>query len=296
MTTPPPVLSPIAAVVIATLAYFLFTVGDASAKWLVSGYSAPQILLTINAVGLIIMGSIAVWMRGFKNAMATQHPKLHALRASIMIVSTLIVLYVLGFLPLADYYGIVFQSPIWVAILSIFFFKETIPYKEWIAIISGFIGVLVIVGPEFAELNTAFFLACLIPFFGACGALLARKIGKDEPVTNFAVWFHVAMILVSLAMLPGNFKMPTAQDFALMIVYGIVTSLALMCISLVFARSRAVSQVAPLQYTQMVWGVLIGLIVFNEEPTLNTLIGGGIVIASGIYVLHCLRRGRIMNR
>lgn len=296
MTNPPALLSPIAAVLIATMAYLLFTIGDASAKWLVRDYSAPQILLTINMVGLLIMGGLAVWMRGIKGAIATAHPKLHALRATIMVLNTLIVLYVLGYLPLADYYGIVFQSPIWVAILSIFLFKEHIPFKEWIAIIAGFVGVLIIVGPEFAELNTAFFVACLIPFFGAIGALLARKIGKDEPVTNFAVWFHIAMIIVSAAMLPGNFKMPTAPDFALMIVYGIVTSLALMCISLVFARSRAVSQVAPLQYTQMLWGVLIGLIVFNEQPTLNTLIGGGVVIASGIYVLHCLRRGRIMNR
>lgn len=294
--TVPAILSPVAAVVIAILAYLLFTIGDASAKWLVQDYSTPQILLTINLVGFIMMGALAIWMRGFKSAMSTQHPKLHAFRALLMVINTLIVLYVLGHLTLADYYGIVFQSPIWVAILSVFFFKEYIPLKEWMAVITGFVGVLFIVGPEFANMNTAFFVACLIPVFGAAGALLARQIGKDEPVTNFALWFHVAMIVVSLAMLPGNFKIPDAQSLALMILYGIVTSFALMCISLVFSRSRAVSQVAPLQYTQMLWGVLIGLVVFNEQPTLNTLIGGAIVIGSGIYVLHCLRRGRIMNR
>lgn len=294
--TRPAILSPVAAVVIALVAYLLFTIGDASAKWLLRTYSLPQVLLTVNLVGFCIMGSLATWMRGFKQALSTEFPKLHVLRACIMVVNTLIVLYVLKHLSLADFYGIVFQGPIWVAILSVFFFKEHIPVKEWIAIICGFIGVLVIVGAEFANLNTAFFVACLIPILGSSGALLARQIGKEEPVTNFALWFHVGMIVVSACMMPGNFIMPTAPDLALMILYGMVTSIALMCISLVFARSHAVSQVAPLQYTQMLWGVLIGLIVFNEQPTMSTLIGGAIVIASGIYVLHCLRRGRIMNR
>lgn len=294
--TKPAILSPLAAVIIALLAYLLFTIGDASAKWLLDTYSEQQVIFTVNLVGLIIMGTIALFMRGPKNIMRTQHPKLHVMRACFMVVNTLLVLYVLKNITLADFYGIVFQGPIWVAILSVIFFKERIPLKEWMAILAGFAGVIVIVGPEFANLNTAFFVAMLIPILGSCGALLARQIGKDEPVTNFALWFHVSIVGVTALMLPGHFIAPTMQDLALMVLYGIVTSFALMCISLVFARSHAVSQVAPLQYTQMLWGVLIGLIVFHEEPALNTLIGGGIVIASGIYVLHCLRRGRIMNR
>jgi len=294
--TKPAILSPVAAVVIALVAYLLFTIGDASAKWLLDTYSEAQIIFTVNAVGATIMGTMAVWMRGLKHAFATEKPKLHVLRAAIMVVNTLIVLYVLKHLPLADFYGIVFQNPIWVAILSVLIFKEKIPGKEWGAIILGFIGVLIIVGPAFANLNFAYLIAMLIPFFGASGALIARQIGKDEPVTNFALWFHTAITVVTAFMLPGKFIVPTLPDFALMVMYGIVTSIATMCISLVFARSHAVSQVAPLQYTQMLWGVLIGLIVFHHEPDLNTLIGGAIVIASGIYVLHSLRRGRLMNR
>ncbi|HEY8962943.1 MAG TPA: DMT family transporter [Alphaproteobacteria bacterium] len=294
--TKPALLSPIAAVLIALTAYLLFTIGDASAKWLLTTYSEQQIIFSVNLVGIVIMGSLAAWMRGPKKIMATEFPKMHVIRAAFMVTNTLLVLYVLKNISLAVFYGIVFQGPIWVAILSVIFFKERIPVKEWIAIVTGFFGVLVIVGPEFANLNLAFFLAMLIPILGSCGALLARQIGKDEPVTNFALWFHVSMVAVSGLMLPGHFILPTLPDMALMVLYGIVTSLALMCISMVFARSHAVSQVAPLQYTQMLWGVLIGLIVFHEKPAVTTLVGGAIVIASGIYVLHNLRRGRIMNR
>lgn len=289
------VLKPMHAFGLAIIVYFMFTVGDALGKWLQAGYHASQILLTINIVGFLIMTVAAIWTRGSRKAFQSGKWKLHAIRAGIMAVSTVFVLYALKKMPLADFYGVVFLNPIWVAILSRVFLKEKIPPSRWVAIFIGFMGVLVIAGAEFTTLNLGFFAALGASLLGAVAALLARHIGGHEPPTNFALSTHLGMIALNAVLLPGHFVMPALPDLGWMVLYGAMLTMAMMGITLVFARSHAVSQVAPLQYTQMVWGVLIGWAVFGNEPTLNVLAGSLLVTGAGLYILRSLRRGRLMT-
>lgn len=278
------------------MAYFLFTAGDTLGKWLQGGYQASQIILTINIVGFLMMAGMAVKTRGKTNAFKSRKWGLHVIRGTLTGISTILVFYALRHLPLSDFYGIVFLSPLWVALISFLFLKESIPPSRWIAIAVGFLGVLVIAGSEFGNVNLGYLATLVVSLFGAIAALMARHIGGDEPPTNFGLATHGIMVLINLPIAIHEFVMPNAKDMGFMLLYGVMTSLAMMGISLVFSRSRSVSQIAPLQYTQMLWGILFGWLIFDNTPTERTLAGCVLVVAAGIYVMKSLRRGRLMNR
>lgn len=287
---------PVLAFCLAITGYMLFTMGDTLAKFLQNGYHASQILFTANCVGLLIMCGLAVWTRGPRDAFKTKKWKLHLLRGVLITANTILVLYALTRLPLADFYGIVFLNPLWVALISCFILKEHIPPSRWVAIGVGFLGVLVIAGSHFKEMNLGVFAALIGSFIGANSALLARHIGGSEAPTNFGIAVHLVMVVTAAVWLPHHFVMPTWQDFGLMVAYGTMLSLAMIAISYVFSRSQSVSQIAPLLYTQMLWGVLLGWLVFGNTPTQNVLAGSLLVIGAGIYILKSLRRGRLMTR
>ena len=184
------VLPPARAFGMALLAYLLFTAGDSMGKWLQADYSAAQILTIINFVGFCIVLGIASWMRGPRQVFKSTKWRQHIFRSSLMAISTMLVLFALKNLPLSDFYGIVFLNPIWVAIISLVFLKQKIPAARWAAIFVGFIGVLIIAGPRFAEMNMGAAAAILASLCSAGAALMARHIGGHEPTTNFSLATH----------------------------------------------------------------------------------------------------------
>lgn len=280
----------------ALFSYLLFTAGDALVKWLQAGYHASQIIVFIHATGFVTMSTIAIRTRGLRQAYQSKKWPWHMIRAAVITTSSILVYYALKHLPLSDFYGIVFLNPLWVAILSFLFLKEKIPPSRIIAILVGFLGVLIIAGSEFATFNFGFFAALCVSILGAIGALLARHIGGNEAPTNFGLATHAAMTLTSLPFMIMHYKVPSMLDAGLMIGCGAAIAIAMMSLSVVFAKSHSVSQVAPLQYTQMLWGILFGWLIFNQIPTEQTLMGGLLVIVAGFYVMQSLRRGRLMNR
>lgn len=281
----------------AIFSYLLFTAGDSIGKWLQAGYSAAQILVTINVIGLGLMLGVALLQRGARDMFKSAKWRQHALRSTLMAVSTMLVLFALKRLPLSDFYGIVFLNPIWVALISLVFLKQEIPMPRWFAIGAGFLGVVVIAGPRFAELNMGAAAAIVASLCSAGAALMARHIGGHEPPTNFSLATHGIMIIANLVALAffEDFKTPALPDLGLMVAYGFILSMAMLFIAMVFSRSHVVSQIAPLQYSQMLWGVLFGWLVFGQPPTERIIAGSVLVMGAGIYILHSLRRGRLMT-
>ncbi|MCB1537985.1 MAG: DMT family transporter [Rhodospirillales bacterium] len=292
------ILPPFHAFGLAIFAYLFFTLSDTLGKWLqAGGYGAAQILVTVNVTGFALMLCVAAVIRGPRAIFKGERWRLHLLRGLLLGGSTMLVLIAIRHLPLADFYGIVFLNPIWVALISRLILKQHIPPSRWLAIGAGFLGVLVIAGPRFADLNVGALAALAASLCSAGAALLARRIGGHEPPTNFSLATHATLVLLNLPVMlfVDGPVMPALPDLGLMVLYGVLLSIAMISISLVFARSHVVSQVAPLQYTQMLWGVLLGWLVFDQPPTARIFAGSLLVMGAGIYILHSLRRGRLMT-
>lgn len=271
--------------VMALAGYLLFSMADISAK-ILSG-SHPIALCIFLPALIALLGISAriiseIGIKGFK----TPYLKWHLLRS--IIISGLVVLCVnsLKLIPIADFYCIIFLSPFMVMILSVFLYKEEIHWPRIIVLILSFIGVVVTIGPRFDSLNIGYaFVSCAV-FFSAVNVFLVRKIGRDEYIPLFGFFPLLAITILSFPFaFPyfSNLSMPI-QDIGLFLFYGIVLMGAHSLLPLAFSRTPSVSRLTPLHYSQMVWGILAGIFIFNTPIEINTFLGGGLIIVSGLWL------------
>ncbi len=213
-------------------------------------------------------------------------------RAAAVLGSAVVFMAGLDALPIADATAINFVSPLVVTALSIPLLSEKVGLRRWIAVLVGFAGVLVIIRPG----SGTFGWAALLPLFSATlwavGLILTRRMSPTEPaLTTLSYSTFLAAIALTLV-LPFVWQTPDAGALVLLLVIGVI-SVTAQYLMIVGYSHAAASVLAPLTYTQMIWSTTLGYLVFGAVPGLFTWIGGAIIVASGLYVLH---RQRVRSR
>lgn len=274
------------ACLIATGVYSLFAIANVISKWLLQTYSPWQIQFTISVFMLVMLGAYQIYKHGLKKAFYTQHIKWHAARGFLLSGNLVLLLYAISRIPLADVYALTFLNPIWLALLSIIFFKEHVPLARWVSIIVGFIGVAIIAGPHYTHFDIGMLAALGAGLFFALSALIIRRIGKDEPVPLFTIATSICMLIITAPMLPGNVIMPDLEGWALMGISSIISMVGILGIVYVFSRFTKQYLVSPMQYTQLIWGAALAWVLFDEVPGINVYIGSVLIIGAGIAIIR----------
>ena len=274
------------AVILALSGYFLFSMADVSAKIL--SVRHPIILCLfipslIAFIGMVTRILIERGIEGFKS----KYLKLQLARGAV--ITTMVILYVnsLKLIPIADFYCIVFLSPFVVMGLSVFIYKEAIHWPRILVLILSFAGVVITIGPHFDSLNVGYLFACGGMLFGSLNIFLVRKIGSDEYAPLFGLFPILGVLLTSapfaIPQLTANLPL---TDIGIFIFYGAVLIGAHNFLPMAFARTPSVSRLTPLHYSQMLWGILAGIFVFDTPPEINTFLGGGLIVASGLWLFY----------
>lgn len=274
------------AAILSLLVYAFFSVANVIAKWVMQTYSFWQLQFTSSLIILIIVSIYAIYARGFKRAFYTQHIGWHALRGSLLAGNLILLLFAISRIPLADVYGLMFLNPIWLALLSILFFKEHVPLSRWVAIIVGFLGVVVIAGPHFVHFDVGMLAALSSGFCFALSALIIRRIGKDEPITLFTMATSIFIITFSAPMLPSNFIVPDAAGWFWITAYALTSLVGILGVVTTFSRYPKPSVIAPMQYTQLIWASALAWVLFGEVPGVNIYIGAALVIGAGVAIIR----------
>ena len=218
------------------------------------------------------------------NFYKTKNIKLHFYRSFFGAIAMASIFIGLRNLQLAEVTSLAFSGPIWVVIFSMIFLSEKIRAKRWVAVGLGFIGVLIISKPGFDNLNYYYIFPIIFCIGFAGVSILIRKLTlAGETVWLIAFYFSVASGLGGLATFPlGDWIMPTKYDLVLLILVGLLGGIA----NLTLTQSYKLAEVTlttPLKYLSLVFAVIYGFYFFNEVPSINTLLGAGlIVISSGI--------------
>jgi drug/metabolite transporter (DMT)-like permease len=258
---------------------------DASAKWLTAGYGVIQILFFGRIVGPIF----AIWLahrhgNGWSD-LRTRRLPMHVLRTVIALCSIGTYFYALKLLPLAEAVSIGFASPLFMAILAIPLLGEKVGPRRWAAIIIGFIGVLVILRPGMVPIGWGAVAAVGSGILYAFGLITSRKLAATESLPSLMFWFSVIGLIATGALLPFDWRMPVAEDLLPIAIVALLTTLAQLCLTQAF-RHGEVSLIAPLEYTALIWGSFYGWLIWGELPEHWVFIGAGIMVASGIYLVH----------
>tara|TARA_Y100000590_G_scaffold406501_1_gene495854 strand:- start:2950 stop:3834 length:885 start_codon:yes stop_codon:yes gene_type:complete len=219
------------------------------------------------------------------NFYKTKNIKLHFYRSFFGAIAMAAIFVGLRNLQLAEVTAMAFSAPLWVVIFSMFFLSEKIRAKRWIAVALGFIGVVVISKPGFDNLNF-YYIYPIIFCIGFAGvSIIIRKLTlAGEPVWLIAFYFSVASGLGGLLTIPfGLWKMPNTYDFILLILIGLLGSIA----NLLLTQSYKLAEVTlttPLKYLSLVFAIIFGFYFFNEIPTINTILGAGLIVVSSAII------------
>ncbi len=225
--------------------------------------------------------------------MVSGQPKLQLFRSVLLLTSTICNFMALRYLQLDELVAIQFSTPFFVAALSGPILGEWVRWRRWAAIGVGFLGVIVVTRPGGGGLHWAVFLALGAALSYAAYSIITRILSRTD--SNETTLFY-SNIVGAVAMLPVvPFVWVTPSDpliIALMVVTGAIGSLGHYFL-IAGHRLAPASVLTPFIYTEIVWMIALGFLVFHDVPNRWTLAGSAIVVASGLYLLH---RERIRGR
>ena len=280
---------PMRAVVAMLAAVAVFSLMDAGLKQLTTHYPPLQVAALRGAASLPFVLAWALATAGIGPLLRVRW-SLHLLRGGLGITMMVAFVYAIGSLPLSTAYSIFFVAPLLITALSVPILGEKVGPRRWTAIAIGLVGVLVLLRPTGEGLMSLAALAVLLAaLMYAVSAITVRVLARTDSTQSMMVWL-MAMIAVGAGLLaiPGWVPL-RAVDGWLILGVGIAGALGQYAITEAFRRGEA-SLIAPLEYTALLWGVLLDASLWGVLPDRVTWLGAAIIVASGLYLL---RRERV---
>ena len=188
-------------------------------------------------------------------------------------------------LPLATVVSISFAAPIFTTIFSIFLLNEKVGFYRWLAVLVGFIGIVVISEPGLSNLNFYYIYPIIFCLGLSYVAIAIRKLSSTEPVWLIGFFFSFSIMILSFFTFYQNWIMPSFLDFFLLSMVGILGGLANLWLTQSYKFSE-VSLVTPLKYLALVFAIIFGYFIWNEIPTIKTLMGAFLVIISSFIIFR----------
>jgi drug/metabolite transporter (DMT)-like permease len=257
---------------------------DTSAKWMsTQGIPTGEIVFMRYGMHLALI-LLFVWPLRKAALFRTANWKLEVLRGVCLLLTTAGNFLAMRYLPLTVTGALIFTSPLMVCALSGPLLGETIGWRRWLAIVAGFIGILIIVRPGTEAFQPASLLGLGAAFFVALFSIITRKLaGVDTAMTQQFYAGAVALLLVTPFAFAGWVWPSDNITWLAFFGAGVVGMIGHILIS-VAHRFAPPSTLAPFNYLTLLYLALVSWIIFNEPPDRWFYLGAGIIIASGLYI------------
>ena len=260
-----------------------FSVMDLIVKWS-ENYPLGQVLFFRGFCGIIPILFLIPKDRYF-DFYKTARPLLHFKRCLAGLIALVSIFVALRNLPLATVVSITFAAPIFTTIFSIFLLNEKVGLYRWLAVLVGFIGIIIISEPGFTSLNIYYIYPIIFCLGLSYVAIAIRKLSSTEPVWLISFFFSFSIMLLSFLSFYQNWILPSLLDLFLLSLIGILGGLANLWLSQSYKLSE-VSLVTPLKYLALVFAIIFGYFIWDEIPTFKTLLGAGLVILSSFIIFR----------
>ena len=260
-----------------------FSLMDIIVKWSVD-YPIGQVLFFRGFFGIVFYFFIIPKQR-IRDFYLTKRPGLHALRCSSGLIALVSIFIALRELPLATVVSISFAAPIFTTIFSIFLLSEKVGIFRWLAVIVGFIGILIITEPGISNLNIYYIFPIIFCLGLSYVAITIRQLSSTEPAWLISFYFSLSITLLSFLSIPQGWVMPSFYDFIFLSLIGIFGGVANLWLSLSYKHAE-VSLVTPLKYLALVFAIIFGYFIWGEVPTTKTLAGAFLVIISTLIIFR----------
>lgn len=266
------------------MGFFSFSVCDTLAKLLTEDFHPFQIVW-MRTLGLFAGVCFLLATRGL-TILRTPKPSLQIVRGAVAVGSATLFIVAIQFVPLADAVAVTFVAPFIVTIFGALLLKEPVGIRRWLAVLVGFLGMLIVIRPGLGVFHPAIFLILIAAVFFAIRQLVSRWLsGVDDVITTIAYTSIVSFLITSVAQ-PFVWITPDTVQ-SILLILGMTVFAAggevLIIRALDIAQSVAL---APIHYTLIIWSVFYGYLVFNDWPDQWTLLGCSIIVISGLYTTY----------
>lgn len=267
----------------AILGGLCFAIQDAGIKWLSAEIAVLQILFVRAVFGLFLLTASRPVTKE-KIAFKVNRPWLLALRTGLNIIGWILFFVSLKHLPLATAVALFFSFPLFLAILSVPLLGETVGPRRIVAIIVGFVGVILITDPaEGISWPALMMLAASLGW--ALVASMTRILGERENTST--ILFYTLLGFVILLAIPQFWLWQVVSTEQTLQLFGVAFFGVIAQFSVTKAYAVASpSLVAPFEYTALLWAALLGYLLWSDIPTVQAITGAGLIIGSGIYIIH----------
>ena len=288
-------------IILILIAMMVFSVQDSIMKYIYNFASLYEIYLIRTLVSFVI---ILIFLKLTKKPIVfkSKYPLLTFIRVILFFFGFSSFYISLTVMPLATATALFFVSPFLITIFANFFLKEHIGIRRWIAVIIGFIGVYIILNPDFSNFDYLSLTPVLCAFCYSLSMIIIKKTSDKDSVYTQTFTFYTGAIIISLIFYLfigdgqyNNTNHPATEfifrewfanlesSMFLMIVTGVTASLAFLLLFTAYSVASP-SVVSPFEYSILLWSSLSGWIFFNEIPSLSTIIGMIIIVLAGIYI------------
>ncbi|WP_421994116.1 DMT family transporter [Reyranella sp.] len=270
------------------LAMLCFAVMDAISKFLVADYAVGQ-MMWIRYILVFLFAWFIVRRQGLRNALKTRRPGLQIVRSLVAVVEGGMFVLAFRYLPLADTHAIAATSPLIVIALGVAFLGERAGPARWLAVVAGFVGVMMIIRPGLRALDWPVLLPLVGAVMWAGYQVMTRLAARSDSADTSLIWSVLVALIVTTFVGPIDWQWPTPVAWVLMVIIAFIGAIAHYALikALDYAEAGAVQ---PYSYTLLVWAALLGAVVFGDVPDGWTILGAAIVVASGLYTWHHDRR------
>lgn len=286
-----------------SLGLFLFSFQDMIIKSFSDEYSILQIVCFRSSIAFILL-SVAGMIKYGRKIFKIRQPGFILARGFFFFMAFTFYYIAYPVMPVADVVAITFLAPVIVTMLSIVFLKEKVSFLMWAAIILGFLGVLIVVGPsgQFRSIGTFLAFACAITY--AISSVLTRFIRHgDQPIT-IAIFMMLTLVVLSiltyliilaLNIAPGispsldflirDWRWISGRDGGLLLTTALLASVGFYLHSRAYLIAPA-SHVTPFEYSYVLYAVILAYVIFGEVPKQTTLLGLTVLISSSLYIWY----------
>jgi len=261
----------------------MFTVVSALVKYAARDYHIFEILLFRQTVMLIVV--MPVLVKHFPHSLITRRPGLHLLRLTGALAALTLSFTAVAHLPLATAISFSFTKTLFVTIFAVLLLREVVGWRRVLAVLVGFVGMLIMLRPEPGSAISFYALLAIIAAIGAAIAVTCvRALTSTE--NNITLLSYQAIFVGVLVMIPTIFvwKTPDLLGLALLIAIGMASILA-QWLGVQSYRAGEISVVTGMEYTKLLYASLIGIVIFAEWPDSNTLIGAVIIIGASAFTI-----------
>ena len=283
------------------IAMLLFSVHDAILKFIFEKTSLYEIFFARTLIAAILSTGFLL-IKNYRFSLITHYPFLSIIRVVLHFLAFSFYFVSLTYLPLAVATALYFSTPFFMSIFARFLLKEQIGYKRWLSIFVGFLGVYIILNPNFEDFDFKTLLPLLCALFYALSMTITKMTSdKDDTYTQLFYFYLITILLCGfLFLFLGSGQLddssnPTVKfifrewfsninyTWKFIVVIGVLATIAFTCVFKAYS-SYSTSVTSIFEYSLILWSIIIGYFLFNDIPTIRTIIGCIIIICAGMFI------------